>query len=492
MKNSIPDNPIVELASDFRDPSLDFQSYLKLKVLKEYEIEDEELNTMILNSSIEDVIKAEKLISKFLGDTAVYDLYDDESIKEKAQIFIDQYGCKSKETLITYILLSNRNAFKTSFTNEFKKDYREFMQEQLKTRDKIKNVLENEKNEDEIIFNFIEEKMNGEDVIVFRPCATGEEIEQFFHRYPNVSKIIYADPFFKKPQNIDTIENELKEIDNNFTKETLKNNQINYKFIYKDKEIELSVFSNLVEKSTLEDFPKFNIYEQSGAITTALSEDNLLQNTSFFQKMLEINLLEHSFIVDRFNDAGASYYREFAKTSNSKLYGIPQTFKANNIGHQQNVLKPMYKIIIEVEKKIEKDVKGHPPIKYINGKYICPERGVVNPEFNIGPKKYQRDLFIEYERTFGRGQSKFLTHGGAIFVIAETNSEKEFNKNYGENLVKEYKEFSDSISNLLYRGDQNTCEDTINKLKQYRRNHSELYSDVKDLNASKKKFQINS
>ncbi len=144
---------------------------------------------------------------------------------------------------------------------------------------------------------------------------------------------------------------------------------------------------------------------------------------------------------------------------------------------------------ISQEGQQNKKANGHPPIEYIDGNYACPERGLVRPEFDIGPEEYHRKLFIEYERTFGRGQAKFLTHGGANYIPG-TDSEKKFNEKFGPNVIEEYREFSNKIRFLLYRGKREDCEDMIIKLGEFRNRHPNLYSDVKDLNAPKKKFKI--
>ncbi len=40
------------------------------------------------------------------------------------------------------------------------------------------------------------------------------------------------------------------------------------------------------------------------------------------------------------------------------------------------------------EENIDNSPKGHPPIKFDNSAYICPERGVVVPHFDIGPEDH--------------------------------------------------------------------------------------------------------
>lgn len=136
---------------------------------------------------------------------------------------------------------------------------------------------------------------------------------------------------------------------------------------------------------------------------------------------------------------------------------------------------------------------GHSPIKFVNGEFVCFERGIVKPQFEVGSQEYQRNLFIEYERTFGRGRAFDLTHdlGGANYVPG-TDSEKKFHEKYGSNLKEEYQEFSGRIRSFLSRGTKEDCEEMINELSEFRKRHPGLYSDVatKDPSVPKKKFEI--
>lgn len=135
-----------------------------------------------------------------------------------------------------------------------------------------------------------------------------------------------------------------------------------------------------------------------------------------------------------------------------------------------------------------KDVEGHPPIRYENEGFICPERGRVVPEFRVGPEEYHRQLFIEYERTFGRGKAKYITHGNGAYVPG-TESEKQFNERYGKGVLEEYSKLTGVVP-LMNIGNEEQCHEAIEELKDYRRRHPGLYDDIVDINAPKKKFKI--
>lgn len=131
--------------------------------------------------------------------------------------------------------------------------------------------------------------------------------------------------------------------------------------------------------------------------------------------------------------------------------------------------------------------KGHAPIQYVDGKYICPERGLVVPQFQIGPESYQRDLFIEYERSFGRGIAKDITHG---IVPLPLGAHQMISGLYGENPIEEYRAISGKAIGLMARGSQEDVGSMIQEIRKYRAKHSGLYNDVKDPNAPKKTFKI--
>jgi hypothetical protein len=135
------------------------------------------------------------------------------------------------------------------------------------------------------------------------------------------------------------------------------------------------------------------------------------------------------------------------------------------------------------------DVLGYDPIKYEDGKFICPERGEIRPQFPVGNEEHQISLFIEYERTFGRGLAKDVTHSsGTPKYISGTKSEKDFFKRYGDGVIDEYKKLS-SLVGLMGIGSQEACEEGIGELREYRKRHPALYSDIKP-KGPKKKFSI--
>lgn len=144
---------------------------------------------------------------------------------------------------------------------------------------------------------------------------------------------------------------------------------------------------------------------------------------------------------------------------------------------------------IREDKEKEKDEpRGYYPIRYENGQYICPERGVVRPQFPVGKEEYHRNLFIEYERTFGRGNAKYVTHGGGPYIKG-TDSETRFNERYGEGAIEEYHDLQNVIP-LMNFGTREKCEEAIEKIKEYRRKHLALYKDVVNPDAPKKTFRI--
>lgn len=369
MENNNYYNRIVELPSDFIDPSLKFCDYLKLKILKEYEIEDDEnLNELISNATLEDIEKANSLKNNFLeelmesndektkeyAELAYYGYENDENTNFVPELFIKKHGYKTKESLIAYIFLTEDHNFKYKynyFSPEYRENYYEFISQQTKTRSEIKNVLDiEENNDDQKVYNLIKKKLEDEDVIIFRPCAINENIEQFFVRYPNVSKIIFADPMFSENEYIKFTESSLKKLDENYKTTKKDEKEIVYEFLYNNKKVILQIFIDSIQTETLKKFPKFNVYEQGGVLNLPNGGENSLSTLNFFEEMFRKNLLEHSFVIDIFNHANMDCYREFVNLTDSTLYGLPQHFTPDDIGNGHAGLKPMYKTIIEVKK----------------------------------------------------------------------------------------------------------------------------------------------
>lgn len=104
--------------------------------------------------------------------------------------------------------------------------------------------------------------------------------------------------------------------------------------------------------------------------------------------------------------------------------------------------------------------------------FLTPEGQEVTSQFDIGPASHHQQVFIEYERTFGRGKAKEETH-------------KE-----GQSLIRtEYRALASFATYMMLASTNEEAVAYIERLATFRSNHPELYSDAAQ---PKKKFSISS
>lgn len=119
------------------------------------------------------------------------------------------------------------------------------------------------------------------------------------------------------------------------------------------------------------------------------------------------------------------------------------------------------------------DPKGHPPLVFVeNNLFRTPKGDLVRPEWPIGPKSYHRELFIEYERTFGRGMAKDISHDLGFSKIPFSL------KSQINILQQEYRDIAGRIGYLSFSGSEEDVKREIQKIKEYRSKFPELYEDV--------------
>lgn len=126
---------------------------------------------------------------------------------------------------------------------------------------------------------------------------------------------------------------------------------------------------------------------------------------------------------------------------------------------------PSGEIDNKTEQRKEK-ISGYFPMQIErgkDGKLYLPDGTEVLPNIAVGPEDHHLRLFVEYERTFGRGKAKYLTHSGM--------EEKDF--------VREYHELAERHGQIAVRGSPEEIEKFIHDLENYRKKHPELYEDVK-------------
>ena len=134
-----------------------------------------------------------------------------------------------------------------------------------------------------------------------------------------------------------------------------------------------------------------------------------------------------------------------------------------------------------------KDPKGHPPLIHVKGRvFKTPEGTHVRSMYELGPEEYHAGLFIEYERTFGRGMAKVITHGGPIsgYPLREELRKPDVQRR----LQAEWARNGARSANLMRAGTAEEVRENIQWLKDYRARYPGLYDDVPDPDAPKPKI----
>lgn len=113
------------------------------------------------------------------------------------------------------------------------------------------------------------------------------------------------------------------------------------------------------------------------------------------------------------------------------------------------------------------NVEGHPPLLLERrGEEIWTKDGKkLIPDFEIGPNQWNINLFVEYERTFGRGMARAITHHPISSHM------------YG-NERNDYFELAGKIGLAINNGTEIECRDFIENLREYRNKYPKLFDDV--------------
>lgn len=127
--------------------------------------------------------------------------------------------------------------------------------------------------------------------------------------------------------------------------------------------------------------------------------------------------------------------------------------------------------------------KGHPPLVHVEGRIFRTHEGeLVRSQWPLGPEPYHRDLFVEYERTFGRGLAKAASHGLAYAPIPQEL------KDQAKQIQDDYWPLASQVKRLSLTGTAEQIKEEIQKIRRYRAKYPALYSDVPDPHAPKPKI----
>ncbi len=130
----------------------------------------------------------------------------------------------------------------------------------------------------------------------------------------------------------------------------------------------------------------------------------------------------------------------------------------------------------DVEPKTPENVDnppGYPPLRIQrrDGRLWLDNGNLLEPTIPIGPEDHHIKVFVEYERSFGRGQAKYITHSSELY------DQPNMVELYGEGFGEEYRQLAEDYGAAAY-GTPQLAEEYINRVKEYRLKHPRLYEDV--------------
>ena len=115
---------------------------------------------------------------------------------------------------------------------------------------------------------------------------------------------------------------------------------------------------------------------------------------------------------------------------------------------------------------------GHPPLEVHRDEDALrlASGDLLEPTIPVGPEEHHILLFVEYERTFGRGHAKYITH-------EEVHETETGIQTYGAGYLDEYRQLASDYSTAA-RGTEAEVHAFITRLDDYRAAHPKLYEDV--------------
>ena len=125
----------------------------------------------------------------------------------------------------------------------------------------------------------------------------------------------------------------------------------------------------------------------------------------------------------------------------------------------------------------EENPKGYKPLEleYHDGHLWMSDGVRFDPDFPVGPERWQIDLFIEYERTFGRGKAFEITHG-----ITEESQDPEIVKRYGgDSMIYDFQELAFLVPNAVaLTENKSSAKGLTRRLREFRKKYPQLYEDA--------------
>ena len=129
-----------------------------------------------------------------------------------------------------------------------------------------------------------------------------------------------------------------------------------------------------------------------------------------------------------------------------------------------------------MQESLSQEPRGYKPIQleYREGHFWLPDGVMFQPDFEISPNPESIALFVEYERTFGRGKAFEITHQ----TTEESRQQGILEKYGGREMLSRFKRFAQLVPIVTLSGEKKNVEKLIKELKDFRREYSALYEDA--------------
>lgn len=135
------------------------------------------------------------------------------------------------------------------------------------------------------------------------------------------------------------------------------------------------------------------------------------------------------------------------------------------------------------------NVEGWPSLVLRNDGQIYTSDGiVVTPNHYVGLEPWHKGMFIDYERTFGRGIAKIETHN----TRGERNPEL-LDRRYGPGYAgvrEDYQSIEQEYGQIMRSGSPEEAERIKQRLQEFRNKYPRLYQDVPNPNKPKPSVRI--
>jgi len=132
------------------------------------------------------------------------------------------------------------------------------------------------------------------------------------------------------------------------------------------------------------------------------------------------------------------------------------------------------------ENPLKENIPGYKPLEltYRDGHLWMSNGTRFEPDFPVGSERWQIDLFIEYERTFGRGKAFEITHSPLRPALDPRILKKFYNGIDPSEIQFEWKRIVAQMKRIVVSGTESETKELVEKIKDFRKKYLFLYDDA--------------